>query len=51
MGLEAWIQLVTGVALVGGAFYFAGELRANLNALRAIATDHEERIRQLEQER
>ena len=42
------VLMVQAIAVAGGVFYYAGQLSANLKALRAITTDHEGRIRELE---
>lgn len=43
--VEQTVLLIQAIAMVGGGFYFTGQVVANLRELRRIAEDHENRLR------
>lgn len=46
--LQALVQGVQAIAVIGGGFYFAGRITKNLETLTKVSEDHEDRLRDIE---
>jgi len=46
--IQALLQGVQAIAVIGGGFYFAGRITKNLETLTEVSKDHENRLRDIE---
>lgn len=48
LDINIFFQLISLIVLIGGGFYFTGQVTQNLRDLSKIINDHETRIRTIE---